>query len=112
MTCDIPFPHTHLEFSGYHHRNQETEPHEAIPSCLFCVTQIFYERFVSQDFSDLSSHEMSSFSLAVLILETFLLRYWNPFELALAVAFAKQLINLSFMWRGERDIFRVLARGM
>ena len=55
---------------------------------------------------------MSSSSLAVLILGNFLLGYWNPFELVLAVAFAKQLINPSFMWRGERNIFRVLTRGM
>jgi hypothetical protein len=53
-----------------------------------------------------------SYTSTVLRLGNFLLRYWNPFELALAVAFAKQLINLSFMWRGERDIFRVLVRGM
>jgi hypothetical protein len=55
---------------------------------------------------------MSSFSLAVLILGTLLLRYWNPFEFVLAVVFAKQLINASFMWRGERNIFRGLTRGL
>jgi len=112
MTCEIPFPHTHLEVSGYRRRNQETDPHKAIPSSLFFVSQTFYEGFIFQDFSDLSSHEMSSFSLAVPLLGTFLLRYWNPFELVLTVVFAKQLINPSFMWRGERNIFRGLTRGM
>jgi hypothetical protein len=38
----------------------------------------------------------------VLMLRNFLLRYWNPFEFVLAMAFTKHLNNPSFMWRGGK----------
>jgi hypothetical protein len=112
VTCDNTFPHTHLEVSGYHHRNHETDQLKSFLKLLVLRQSDFLRRLHLQDFSDLISHEMPTFSLAKLILGTFLLRYWNPFEFVLAIAFAKQLINPSFMWRGQRNIFRGLTRGM
>ena len=46
------------------------------------------------------------------MLRNLLLFYWNRFEFVLAMAVTKHLINPGSMWKGGRDVFIGLTRGM
>lgn len=56
--------------------------------------------------------KVRSISFAMLMLGNFLFLYWNHFEFVLAMAVTKHFINPSSMWKGGRDVFIGLRRGM
>jgi len=87
-------------------------PLKAFPGCSFYVSQTFYTGFIFQDFSDSRSHEDAFFQFFSANFGKICTQALESFWIVLAMALTKSLINLRFMYKGGRNIFMGLTKGM
>jgi hypothetical protein len=87
-------------------------PLKVFSGCSFYVSQTFYTGFIFQDFSDSRSHEDAFFQFCSANFVKIFTQVLESFWIVLAMAFTKILINTRFMYKGGRNIFMGLTKGM